>query len=350
MKTDGVRKLLGNIVAKSVRVPVLLWGAMGIGKSMLVRDVAASQGLPCIDLRLAQQEPGDLIGLPRTVDGRTVWSKPSWWPDPGTRGVLFFDELNRAPTDVRQAIFQVVGDWRLHTHELPPGWCIVAAANPDSGGYQVETLDPAMLRRFCQIRVVSSAVQWLEWAESAGIDDRIRAFVRGNPRLLALDEDFALEARPTPAGYEMIDRMLGAGVVPASARSEVVCGVLGLEAGTALVHHLSHKDVSFIAGEELLERYPAIRGDVLAQTHDRMHQTVVSVLDVLKDREPSGVNMANLAAFVGEVGAEWKMTVLQGLREVPGILEVLSADLELARQLVAIQAEVAKAAAQPSRR
>ena len=44
------------------------------------KEAAKELGIACIDLRLAQQEVGDLTGLPRRDCKHTVWSRPEWWP------------------------------------------------------------------------------------------------------------------------------------------------------------------------------------------------------------------------------------------------------------------------------
>ena len=95
-----------------------------------------------------------------------MYARPEWFPDESQpKGILFLDELNRAPVDVRQAVFQLVKEKTMHTHKLPEGWFIVSAINPDNTGYQVETLDKAMLRRFCQIKVTKDADIWLSWKD-----------------------------------------------------------------------------------------------------------------------------------------------------------------------------------------
>ena len=44
--------------------PLMVWGAPGLGKSSILRDVARELGIGFIDVRLAQREPVDIRGLP----------------------------------------------------------------------------------------------------------------------------------------------------------------------------------------------------------------------------------------------------------------------------------------------
>ena len=53
--------------ALSEHVPVHIWGAPGVGKSEIVRDLAAAQGCEFIDLRAVLLDPVDLRGPASTV-------------------------------------------------------------------------------------------------------------------------------------------------------------------------------------------------------------------------------------------------------------------------------------------
>ena len=44
--------------------PLMIWGAPGIGKSSIIRNIAKELGIGFIDVRLAQREPVDIRGLP----------------------------------------------------------------------------------------------------------------------------------------------------------------------------------------------------------------------------------------------------------------------------------------------
>ena len=66
-----------------VRLPVLLRGRHGVGKSQVVYQIAESRGLPVVERRASQMTEGDLLGLPDTADlsdGRkaTTWNAPDW--------------------------------------------------------------------------------------------------------------------------------------------------------------------------------------------------------------------------------------------------------------------------------
>jgi hypothetical protein len=224
--------------------------------SQIVKQVADELNIGFIDLRLSQLEPGDLVGIPYIKDGRTHWGKPEWWPEPGTRGILFLDELNRAPNDVRQSVFQVVLDRRLHTHVLPDGWLVCAAINPDNSNYQVESLDIAMIRRFCPIVITPDVDTWMLWAVGSGkISSEITGFAAAHKQLMYFHEEISLETKPSFDQYTLLNRIRESGSIPAGCDYEIYAGMIGKEAATAFRKWLDSNYDKPVSGEDVLNKY-----------------------------------------------------------------------------------------------
>ena len=89
----------------SARLPVLLRGRHGVGKSQVVYQIAKDLSLPVVERRASQMTEGDLLGLPDTADtanGRkcTTWNAPDWLVTACDEPVLLFlDEVDRAKMD-----------------------------------------------------------------------------------------------------------------------------------------------------------------------------------------------------------------------------------------------------------
>jgi AAA domain (dynein-related subfamily) len=165
---------------------IMLVAKHGVGKSSVVKQVAKELGIGFHDVRLSQCEVGDVKGLPCLNESsqRTEFLKPYWWPrDPQSRGILFFDELNRASKDVLQAVFEICLDRRLDGEALPAGWRVVAAIN-GSDDYDVVELDPALLDRWFFIDFDPTAKEWMNWATGAGIHPAIVDYIAQNPEHL----------------------------------------------------------------------------------------------------------------------------------------------------------------------
>ena len=346
MKPEHAKELIMLIAQRGVHVPLLLVGPMGVGKSWAPKEAAKEMGIACIDLRLAQQEVGDLTGLPRRDGKRTFWSKPEWWPDdPNSKGILFLDELNRAPLDVLQAVFQLVGEWKLHTHVLPAGWIIVSAINPDNGSYQVDSLDIAMLRRFCQVKVLPTPGGWIKWAEQYGIDQRIIQFIKFNGKMLSVKEEFDIEARPTPEGYRLVHEILSAKAIPSRLEQEVISGLIGTEAAVALTCHFVLGAKEFVSGYDILNRYGEVKTLLLAQTNDELYESIESLVDLLIANSTYSTNsqLNNLTACLKDLPDEWKMNLLSGIEQEDHLLDHISRNAELNRSILRLGSKIENA-------
>jgi hypothetical protein len=171
---------------------IMLHAKHGVGKSSVVRQVAAElssetgDNYGFWDVRLSQCEVGDIKGMPHidAKEGVTRFLKQAWWPrDPDSKGILFFDELNRASKDVLQAVFEICLDRRLDGEKLPDGWRVVAAVNSDSD-YDVVELDPALHDRWFHIDFDPSPAEWISWARNSSIHPAVVEFLDRNHNLL----------------------------------------------------------------------------------------------------------------------------------------------------------------------
>ena len=171
---------------------VMLHAKHGVGKSSVVRQVAeeltseTGDTYGFYDVRLSQCEVGDIKGMPDKDTDRNVlrFLKQEWWPkDPNSKGILFFDELNRASKDVLQAVFEICLDRRLDGEKLPDGWRVVSAVNSDDD-YDVVELDPALHDRWFHIDFDPSVSEWMEWARKSDVHDAVVEFVNRNQNLL----------------------------------------------------------------------------------------------------------------------------------------------------------------------
>ncbi len=169
-------------VAHRARRPVLLEGPTGIGKSELVRALAARLGTAHRVLDLSLLEPPDLVGLPILDGGRTSFAAPRILPTEG-EGILLLEELNRAERYIQQPALQLLTARRLHEYVLPDGWSVFAAINPETGDYQVTPLDLALRARFLHVPVRADRAAWLAWAGEHGVHPAVLALARAHERL-----------------------------------------------------------------------------------------------------------------------------------------------------------------------
>jgi len=279
MNAKDLQAVLPAIIKS--RVSTLIWGWHGGGKSQIVRQVVEEMygkrnseenggGPTLVDLRLGQMEIGDLTGIPRNVQEngytKTIWGLPEWWPThPDSKGVLFVDEINRAATpDVLQASFQLVLDFRLHTHSLPPGWSVVAAANPEDSDYQVLRLDPALMDRFLHIAFAPTAPDWKRWSENKITTRVLREFAMSNKDVLGLRSAPNLNVTTSPRSMELLDRIFAA--MTDSEREAhgytIAAGLIGDAYALALRKYLTDNMDKPVDAEKLLNEWDEVKAQI----------------------------------------------------------------------------------------
>jgi hypothetical protein len=207
MKASAVVKALSTLI--TTRQPAFIWGGPGIGKSSVVKQLAAALSLPLQDVRALLLDPVDLRGLPFLgQDGRSKWATPDFLPQEG-KGLLFLDELNAAPAMVQASCYQLVLDRKLGEYTLPDGWAIIAAGNRDSDRAATTRMPTPLRNRFVHLDFETDVQEWSEWALQSGILPEIISFLRFRPALLSqFDRD--QNAFPSPRSWEFVSRILQA--------------------------------------------------------------------------------------------------------------------------------------------
>ena len=156
-----------------VKRPVFLWGAPGIGKSDIVKQIAEETGREVIDVRLSLWEPTDIKGIPFfNPESRTMqWAAPAELPsDPDSTAVLFLDELNSAAPATQAAAYQLILNGRIGTYVLPKGVSLVAAGNRESDKGVTYRMPAPLANRFLHLELKTNFDDWQEWAVKNKVD------------------------------------------------------------------------------------------------------------------------------------------------------------------------------------
>jgi hypothetical protein len=173
---------------------VLLRGDHGIGKSALIRQIAAEVArltghpLPVVDVRISQMSDGDMIGLPKFkeipgIGEATTFAPPAWYMECVREPrALFLDEFNRGTMEIMQACFQIVLDRCMNGVPLHPETRVYAAIN-NGALYSVNTMDPALLDRLAVFDLVPDADDWLKWAREIVVNAKGQPEPRIHPNI-----------------------------------------------------------------------------------------------------------------------------------------------------------------------
>ena len=162
---------------------LVLLGPPGVGKTMVVKDVAADLGVALKETRIGTMVPSDLRGVPVPDQARkiTEWFTGEYLPDPerdGERGILLLDEYPQA-TPIMQGLAQrLVLERRMgERYQLPTGWLVVALGNRREDRASVYEMPAQTQNRFKHFLVMPDVRSFSEYALGKGCHPHILAFL-----------------------------------------------------------------------------------------------------------------------------------------------------------------------------
>jgi len=244
-------------------IAILMRGPTGVGKSHLAKQIADAKELPFIDVRGSTMSEGDVGGYPdiegMKESGIMTFCMPSWFIRACNEPVvLMLDELNRSLPGVQQSFFQLVLDRELGNdkngvpYRLHPETRVIAAINFGSE-YDVNEMDPALLRRFWVADIEPSSEDWISWARDNNIDSTLIDFIQNNPSHLRVDPSTVEPGTvcPNPASWHRLDSCLSAmGMAPSDISGQdnpdgmyaLSLGMVGTEAAIAFCKFVKEAD------------------------------------------------------------------------------------------------------------
>ena len=234
--------------AAALRLPVLLKGPTGCGKTRFVAHMAATLGRPLYTVACHDDlTAADLVGRYLLKGGETVWADGPLTRAVREGAICYLDEVVEARKDVAVVLHPLTDDRRilpidrtgeeLHAH---PDFLLVASYNP---GYQniLKTLKPSTRQRFVALEFgfPKPDHETIVVARESGLDtDRVKSLVRLASKLRALKGQDIEEGVSTRlvvyaasliAGGMSVDRaILAAMIEPLTDDDDVKRGLLDL--------------------------------------------------------------------------------------------------------------------------
>ena len=293
------------------RLPVLLRGRHGIGKSQVVYQLAASQGLPVVERRASQMTEGDLVGLPSVEGNRTSFNPPDWFKQACEQPVcLFLDEVDRATVEVRQGIFELTDSRKLNGHVLHPDTVVFAAINGGDHGenYQVGEMDLAELDRWSVWDIEPTVEDWLNWGKD-NVDSLIWDFINQNREHLEHKGDVEPnKVYPSRRSWKRLSDVLAqAGMLeePNPGMFHLAQSFVGFEAAVALSDFAKNYE-RVVTVEQLMD---GSRKEALASFGLNDHCAMIEKLDASGElaNEISDEQLTNLVEYFTSLPSEAAM-------------------------------------------
>ena len=301
-------------------IAVLMRGPTGVGKSHVARGIAEELSLPFIDVRGSTMDESDM-GIPdmETSKEAGCYTKllPSWFIRATKEPVvLMLDELNRSMPGVQQAFFQVVLDRELGNDvngnpvRLHPETRVIAAVN-HGAEYDVNDMDPALLRRFFVADITPTSDDWIVWATENELDKVLIDFIRQEPAHWRVDPGSVEPGTvvPTPASWHRLDEALRfANIAPADVAGTrpsllypMALGMVGAEAAIAFVNFVENYEMVVSAEDVLTGKVTA---EDLGDDASAKNTVIDKLAEHCKDNKWSMKEAKAVAAFGKALGGE----------------------------------------------
>jgi hypothetical protein len=209
----------------------MLWGASGIGKSTIAKDLAKAIGGRLVLYRLGGKLPEDLRGIPQVnaETGTTRWYHDEELPTNGA-GVLFLDEINTARPEVMNQGMEVMLERSLGRWRCPDDFFVLGAGNEAAHGASVFDMPIPVADKAYHIKVGSDFASWSTgWAMRNEIAPEILAFLQVRSDLFDCGErrvtsDHMVDA--SPRGWEAVSNVFKE-VPPGRTRDILIAGKVG---------------------------------------------------------------------------------------------------------------------------
>lgn len=287
-------------LAAQTKLPILIWGGPGTGKTSFVKQLASALDLHIETIIASIREPSDFAGLPVLESDGVSFCPPSW----AKRlisiedGVLFIDEISTTPPAVQAALLRVIHEGVVGDVVLPPNIIKIAAANPPEQAAGGWTLSPPLANRFVHFDWGIDHEVWADgaingWKVDYGIkilpDDwqeyipkamsLISSYIRTRPTHLygfPQNDSEAGKAWASPRTWEMAGILMAAADAvnaPEDVRIPMFAGVIGYSEAYEFTTWL--KDLDLPDPEKLLENPDKFK---VPERSDQIYAVLTSVV------------------------------------------------------------------------
>jgi hypothetical protein len=209
-------KQLAELLAAMIpaRLPLLITGAPGVGKSDIIAQATAQAGAELLISHPAVADPTDAKGLPwPKANGEEATFLPFGELAQAIHAVKptvwLLDDLGQATPAVQASFMQLILARRVNGHILPDHVTFVAATNRRSDRAGVSgILEPVKSRFACIVELEPNIDDWSLWAYGHGVSPSLIAFLRYRPELLCKFEATAdLTNSPVPRTWAHLAKL-----------------------------------------------------------------------------------------------------------------------------------------------
>jgi len=203
------------------KMPILLTGKPGQGKTDVVYQAAALCGADVIVAHPVVDDPTDYKGMPAIVEDVQGNKSAVFLPFGNLKSLLdakkltvyFMDDLGQAQKTVQAAAMQLLLARKINGHDVSDHVAFVAATNrkEDKAGV-TGILEPVKDRFVVICEMVTSLDDWVKWAlkKENNIPHELISFIRYRPQFLtSFMPTSDMTKSPTPRTLAGVGKLLG---------------------------------------------------------------------------------------------------------------------------------------------
>ena len=225
----------------NANISLMVYGAPGIGKSDIVRQVAQelageqdrkyrewalmsteekqyavahpAEYFILSDERISGMDITDLRGLPDFTDNKDwLITKPYMWigyyTQPDAAGIIFFDEINLAAPVVAGQAYEIILNRTVSDRKISEKVNIVAAGNRSSDKAGVYELSLPLRDRFCELELEPSITDWNKWASYSDVNPKLISFINFRTQFFYNLDKCGEDKGSTPRGIARASKLI----------------------------------------------------------------------------------------------------------------------------------------------
>jgi len=155
METKNLK--IAIAISQKANVPLMIWGTVGVSKTQQIIQYCEFTKQKFSVIVGSAVDPTDVIGhfIADKKNKITIQTKPRIFQlfETENRGVIFLDEYNNTPRDVKAVFLKLIDEKRLGEYKLNDQIFVIAACNPAAIATNAENLDLPTKARFCHIKL-----------------------------------------------------------------------------------------------------------------------------------------------------------------------------------------------------
>lgn len=295
----------------------------GVAKSALGKSIAEKMGFRYMDIRLSMVDETDVGLYPSVteidVNGTMIkcldFVVPRWAIEANKQPtIIHFEELNRAPQQVRNAALQILLERQIGTDfTFNENVLMMSSGNlGDEDGTDVEEFDAALNNRLVHLNHTLSPDEWINDFSMDNCHGLITSFIKAHPEQMYKTSENT-KGYATPRSWTMLSEFIVCNYgVDASPRDflpmlkEVASGYIG-NSSIKFIQYC--EDMLNISIQDILNNYDGIKKDLEKYNRDKNSELIQSLkeIDISKLNEKQ---LQNIVKFLKNIGDDEKTAYL----------------------------------------